>query len=451
MKFILRVCFFSKYQMKIFQTIQKLTPKERSTFKIHLTYVILQGIIQGAFVLNEFIFITDMNGSKMKLSILLQFAVIVLLFSTFINEFLKRLKFPMKAIRKLAFVTHLPLILLFLFPKDISEYHEIHHTIFLAIFLLYYLNDMIVMPSLNQRLKINYSHENFGKLYSYSSSLNKIMILLVAFGFGIFLDYDNFAFTYIYPVLAILGIASVHLLSRIQKDENPLQKQKIGFFTAVNHSFKTNFQILKNDRPFLHFQFGFMLYGFAWMITAAVITIYFKEVFEMNHQTFSFYKNVFYNILAIILLPFFGKLLGKIDPRRFGIYTFGSMMLFIFTLAIAQHFMWYFYIFNIKIFPILIIAYLFYSVFAATMALLWYIGSAYFCKDDDVADYQSVHLFLTGFRGIIGFQLGIIIYEKFGFSNTFFAGTVLLILAMLVLLRSEFKHQLKPLSVKKSI
>ena len=423
--------------MNLFETIRNLTAKEKITFNIHITYSIMQGIVLGAFVLNEFIFITDMHGSKMKLSILLQFAVIVLLLTTFINEFLKRLKFPMKAIRRLAFLTHLPLLTLTFFPTNPADYKPIHHSIFLGVFFLFYLNDMIVMPSLNQRLKQNYSHENFGKLYSYASSVNKIVILVIAFSFGILLDHYNFAFTIVYPVLALVGIASVHLLSRLQDEERQIPDTKTGFISAVKKSMKTNFDILKNDKPFLHFQIGFMLYGFGWMITAAVITIYFREVFQMNHQTFSFYKNVFYNIIAIILLPYFGKLLGKIDPRRFGIYTFGSLMLFLFILGIAQHFMWHFNVLGITIFPILILAYLVYSIFAATMALLWYIGSAYFCKNEDVADYQSVHLFLTGLRGIIGFQLGIIFYQSLGFSATFFIAVGLLLLSMGVLAWSE--------------
>jgi len=53
------------------------------------------------------------------------------------------------------------------------------------------------------------------------------------------------------------------------------------------------------------------------------------------------------------------------------------------------------------------------------MALLWFIGSAYFCKKEEAAQYQSVHLSLTGFRAIMSFQLGIIFYQLWGYTATF--------------------------------
>ena len=75
------------------------------------------------------------------------------------------------------------------------------------------------------------------------------------------------------------------------------------------------------------------------------------------------------------------------------------------------------------------------AVFAATMALLWFIGSAYFAKDQDAANYQSVHLTLTGMRGLFAPIVGVVFYELFGFSWTFgiaiFSLTIAIILMFL--------------------
>ena len=64
-------------------------------------------------------------------------------------------------------------------------------------------------------------------------------------------------------------------------------------------------------------------------------------------------------------------------------------------------------------------AYLSYGVFAATMALLWFIGSAYFCKTEEAGDYQSVHLFLTAARASVAPLFGVFFYELVGFTWTF--------------------------------
>jgi Na+/melibiose symporter-like transporter len=405
-------------------------------FRIHIIFSIIQGLIMGVFALNEFVFIKDMLGSKFQLSTLLQMSVLLMLFSVFVNEFLRRVRDKKKMLIWAAIITHIPLISIAFFPRSMEEYQAFpyYHYIFLGIFFFFYLNLIIVLPVINQMLKGAYSHQNFGRLYSYSSSINKTVIMIVTFGFGFMLDIDNYAFVYVYPVLAILGILSVVLLARI---EVPLEKEVIkrGFLAASLNSLREMKSILVNNRAYRHFEIGFMFYGFAWMITAAIIAIYFNDALKMNHATYGFYKNG-YNILAIILLPYFGKVLGKIDPRKFAAITFASLLFYLLFMALTEHFPFSIQIGSIEVFGMLIIAYLFYGVFAATMALLWFIGSAYFCKKEEAAQYQSVHLSLTGLRAIMSFQLGIIFYQLWGFTVTFGIAVGSLAIAVLYMIWS---------------
>jgi predicted MFS family arabinose efflux permease len=168
------------------------------------------------------------------------------------------------------------------------------------------------------------------------------------------------------------------------------------------------------------------------MIATAVIPIYFNEVFQMNHATYGFYKNG-YNLLAIMVLPFFGNLLGKIDPRKFGVYTFGSLLLFVVFIMLSNYFPQSFKIGEITIYFTLIVAYLFYGIFAATMALLWFIGSAYFCKSEEASQYQSIHLTLTGLRSIFSFQIGVLLYQSQGFNFTFSIAALSLLLSVIIM------------------
>ena len=190
-------------------------------------------------------------------------------------------------------------------------------------------------------------------------------------------------------------------------------------------------EIIKTNIPYRDFEIGFMFYGFAWMSTAAVITIFFDKVLNLNYSSVAFYKNA-YNFLAIIILPYFSRLIGKIDPRKFAIITFGALLLFIFFMGLTEFFDGNIEVFGIKIYYSLIASYIFYGIFAATMALLWFIGSAYFAKDEDAGNYQSVHLTLTGFRGMFAPLIGVVFYELFGFSWTF--GIAIFSLGIAVLL-----------------
>jgi MFS family permease len=368
----------------------------------------------------------------------------VFLFSIFVNEWLRRIKNKRKMLRLAAILTHAPLLLLVFFPTEATQYtrSDLFIYLFLALFFIFHLNTIIVLPAINQMLKNNYSHKNFSRLYSYSSTVNKVVIMLTTLGFGFLLDFDNYSFVYIYPTVALLGILSVFLLSKIKYKDRAVIKR--SFWQSTKNSLQSTFQILKSNKSYLHFEVGFMLYGFAWMVSSAVIPIYYNEVFEMNHATYGFYKNG-YNLLAIILLPYFGSLLGRIDPRKFGIYTFGSLMLFMVFLGLAGVFPAYLQFGEIRVYYVLVVAYAFYGVFAATMALLWFIGSAYFCKKEEAAQYQSIHLTLTGVRSLFSFQIGVLLYMSLGYEFTFGLAAFSLLMAVLVMIWSYRRSQIPAL------
>jgi Na+/melibiose symporter-like transporter len=417
----------------------ELTGKESFAFKIHMIYSGIEGIVMGVLALNEFVLVKSLLGSDYQVAVLTQFSTAVLLFSVIFNYFIKKVKNKKKMLQITAIVTRLPLFAFVLFPITESEYMSqgLYPYVFLGVFLIYFFAQPLILPVINMLLKNAYRHENFGSLYSYASSFNKFIILGSTFGFGMLLDYNAYSFSFIYPVIGVLGVISVFILSRIPYDGVNEEKdnERKAIKQVVRSSMQDMWKVLKNDKPYLHFEVGFMLYGFAWLSTIAVIAIYFVDVLDLNYTSVAFYKNG-YNIIAILILPFFGKLLGKIDPRKFAVITFSSLMMYLVFMALTEHFPAYFEFYGIKVYHSLIVSYLFYSVFAATMALLWFIGSAYFCKDEDVALYQSVHLTLTGFRGAFATLIGIFFYEMIGFTYTFGIAIFTLLLSVVLMVYS---------------
>lgn len=374
---------------------------EKRTFRLHTIYMILEGIVLGVMALNEFVFIKSLNGTNYQLGFLFQFSMLVFLFLIVINEFLKRIRNRRKLLRMAAIFSRAPLVVLLFFPDNLTDMqnHSYCHYIFLFLFLIYFSGNIFINPNINYLLKVNYSHSNFGKLYSYSTSINKIVMLLVTFAYGYILDFNNFAFIYIIPVAAIFATISVFVLSLIHYPEEEIVTIKKTIFQSVKSSVEEMRLILKNNVPYRHFEIGFMFYGFSFMISVTVITIYFYEALNLNYASVAFYRNA-YNILAIILLPFFGKLLSNIDPRKFAVITYASIALYIFFLMITTYFPSHFEFLDITIYHTLLLYILFHGIFAATMVLLWNIESAYFCNPNEAGTDQSLHLSLTGARAI---------------------------------------------------
>ena len=404
---------------------------EKKVFRLHLVYMAIEGVILGVLALNEFVFIKSLLGTNYQLGFLFQFSMIIFLFLVFINELLKRVKNRKKLLRLTALVTRLPLLLVLFFPQDAETIlsQNIYHYIYLGLFLIYFSGNIVIYPNINFLLKTNYRHQNFGRLYGYATSFNKIIMLVVTFVYGYLLDYDNYIFVYVIPLIGLLGVASGFVLASMSSSMESITETKKTILQSVKNSMLEMRNILKRNVPYRHFELGFMLYGFSFMISVTVITIYFYESLNLNYSSVAFYRNS-YNILAIVLLPFTGRLLGNIDPRKFAAVSYASIAIYIFFLMTTTWFPFNFEFLGITVYYTLILYVIFHGVFAATMVLLWNIGSAYFCKSEEAGTYQSLHLSLTGARAVFAPLLGVLFYELFGFTVTFSIAIVSLLVAM---------------------
>jgi len=264
---------------------------------------------------------------------------------------------------------------------------------------------------------------------------NKIIMLITTFLFGLLLDYDNGAFRYIYPFIGLLGMTSLFLLSTIQTEDIQEKTKPDHIFKVFIQSFQNSWNILKKNKLYRDFELGFMFYGICFMSSTVVITIFYDKALHLNYTSTAFYKN-FYNIIAIAFLPLFGKLMGKIDIRKFAIITYVFMGLMVMFVALTEYFPIMGEWAGIKFFLMMIIAYFFYGFFSATMPLLWDIGPSFFCNKDEVTDYQSIHLTLTGIRGIFAPLVGITLYKATNFTWTFVLSFVSLLVAIWVMSRS---------------
>ena len=420
-----------------------LKTNEGKIFGLHILYSIIEGVLFGVMVLNEFVFVKSLKGTEMQLAILFQASVIVFVFTIVIHELLKRYK-KKTILRMTALITRLPLLLMIFFPRELLSADDMifYHYFFLVIFLFYFLAMPIVYPIINSILKNNYTNSHFGALYSYAAMTNKIVMMITTFVFGWILDIDPFSFVYVYPAIGILGIISLFLLSfAVKVDYLQTGKKILSITESLRKSFRDMKTIIKSNKPYRDFELGFMLYGFSFMLTIAVITLFLVEKLNLNYTSIAFYKNS-YNLIAILLLPFFGKLIDRIDPRKFAAFTFLTLLMHLFFMGLTEYYPYYFDIGAYRFYYLVVISFVWNGLFAATMSLLWNIGSAYFCKDGDAGTYQSVHLSMVGIRAMIAPLFGIWLYQYIGFSGVFALGVLLLTLSIIVMFWSLKRDKL---------
>ncbi len=403
-----------------------------------MSYSFIEGILAGIIALNEFVFVKSLLGSGYQASLLFQFATVVFILLIFFNEFLKRIRDKKRLLRRTAIYTRLPLLLLFFFPRsqEVLTGTSIYHLIFLGIFLIYYLANPIVFPSINLLLKNTYTHDHFGRLYSYSTTLKSIVMMVTTFFYGWILDINNFAFVYIFPVAAVLGVVSIFLLAYIPFEEKTKELPIQTIWQGMKRSIREMSDILAKNIPYRHFQTGFMFYGFGFMGSYTVIILFFEFGLGLSYSSVAFYRNA-YSLLSILMIPFFGKVIGRIDPRRFAAISFISMFLYIFSLLLTNYISGHVEFWGIKLYFMMIPYILFHSVFAATMALLWSIGSAYFCAPSEAGTYQSIHLGMTALRSLFAPLLGVLFYQLWGFTAAFGITMMSLLIGAIIMIWSD--------------
>ncbi|MFN2395781.1 MAG: MFS transporter, partial [Bacteroidales bacterium] len=218
--------------------MSELLPREKKAFVLHMSYSFLEGIIAGLIILNEFVFVKSLLGTNYQLAVLFQFSMAVFLLLIFMNEWLKRIRNKRNVLRRAALLSRLPLLLLLFFPRSPENLggDSVYHYIFLAIFLVYYLGNTVIWPTINLFLKTSYRHENFSRLFSYATTLNKIVMMITTFAYGWLLDIDNYIFVYIFPIAAVLGVLSVFLLSLIPYQVDKVEVKEKGFWNSVRES-----------------------------------------------------------------------------------------------------------------------------------------------------------------------------------------------------------------------
>ena len=414
---------------------------ERKTFRMHLAYAIIDGIIMGVLVINEYIFLKSMHGSKYLMSILFTFSMIIFLFSTVFNEFLIQVKNIKRTLRIIALISRVPLVIVALFPRDMHDCSGcMYHYLFLTVFLLYYLATPAVLPFINLFLKKNYPAHRFGKLYSYAVTVRMLTLMITTFLTGRLLDIFPGAYVYIFPALGVLGFLGIYFLTLIDYKEEALKK-RLSTVRTFFGSFGNIIRIYRNNRPFLHFEIGFMLYGFAFMSTMTVINVFFEQSLGLSYTSVAFYKNVA-NIFPIVLLPVLGSFISKVDPRRFAAFAFSCLFLHILFLIFTSRFHASVEIYDIQVITTLLIAYVFFGLFQAAIFLTWNIGSSFFCTSGEAGSYQSVHLTMTGVRAVFAPLLGIVFSDLLGYVPAFIIAMTSLSAGIFIMIWSQRKYRL---------
>ncbi|HRX77363.1 MAG TPA: MFS transporter, partial [Candidatus Cloacimonadota bacterium] len=288
----------------------------------------------------------------------------------------------------------------------------------------------------------NIHHTRRAKVYGYTISLGMIVSVAVTFAAGKILDLHEEHFRWILVVTGLAGFISSALLSMVKLQapiiEPPCKKEKIPFRKIVLDPIHRTLELMKSNKAFAAFERDFSIYGMGYIMMQPIIPIYMVDKLQLSYTNNFLAKGILSQVGMLFLSPLIGKLHDRLHPFRFIAASFALLMVFPLLFVLSS--LWAGE--SVLAVIIVFIAYTIFGIAMAGVNLSWNMSSIFFAGKEDASMYQSVHVTMTGIRGLIAPILGFALLKIMGINSVFYVAAGFLALASVMSLRDymRFKH-----------
>ena len=309
-----------------------------------------------------------------------------------------------------------------LFLAGVNEY--------LVILLLMYTANSILVPAQNSIFQKNIDGSRRAKVYGYTISLSMAFSVLITFTAGRLLDTHEQSFRWIMVATGIAGFFSCVMLSRIKVKEKRAhpREEALGFRARMKEPLTRSVALLKKNRQFAAFERSFSIYGMGFIMMTPVIPIFLVDILKLSYTANFLSKGILSQAGMLFLSPLLGKLHDRMHPFRFISLFFGVLMFFPLLIIVSSLFADQPVISTVLVF----VAYLIFGLAMTGINIAWNMSSIFFAGTEDASMYQSVHVSMTGIRGLIAPVLGLVLMRTFGIKAVFFVAAGFLATASIV-------------------
>lgn len=403
----------------------KFNQQEKRTFLLLFIASIFNGFVLSAFKMQDIVAKKALGALDWQITILVMLWPLSNLVSLWWGKLLAHSGSLRKYFLLTGFVGRLSLIGMLWVDNFYS---------FLAIMVILFSFNALISPAQNSIYQNNFRSHNRGTAFGLISSVGTLVVIIVSFFAGKLLDIDGDYFRIMFAIIAVAGLIYSLIMSLIKVD-----KQKAEYETK-NHlkeifikPLSQGFMLLKRNREFRLFQRNFFLYGIGFIIVTPAIPLYLVDTVGMSYSQIFLAKSILAELGVLLFAPLAGKFSDRINPAYFSFIAFGSLAIYPLILILSSFFLgtvWAVVIINI--------AFVIFGLAMSMIMISWNISSIHFAGDQDVSMYQSVHVTLTGLRGLFIPPLGLLVIKLFSIRAVFGIASIMLILASFLSLRLYF-------------
>lgn len=236
---------------------------------------------------------------------------------------------------------------------------------------------------------------------------------------GMLLDYNANLWRLLFPLTALLGLASTILMLRLPNiltDSPPIKKK-------VFLPWKNAFAIIKNHRDFRTYLIGFMLGGAGLMVIQPVLPIFFVDELQFSYTEMMIAISVCKGIGYAASSPLWVRLFQRLPIFQFSFLV--ALLAFCFPLILIGA-KWQFLL--------CYVAYIGYGLMQSGSELSWHLSPASFSRQKESLPFSETNILAVGLRGCVIPFLGSLLFYLFNSVAVMVAGSLFCLLSSLVLI-----------------
>jgi MFS family permease len=310
---------------------------------------------------------------------------------------------------------------------------------YLVLLGLLFSSNSLIIPAQNSIYQKNIDSTRRAKIFGYTVSIGVGVSILITFIAGRILDLRESSYHLILFGTGICGFISAVVLSTIRLREAPVANQSNGLSWKQNilEPVTGTLRLLKENKGFAAFERSFSIYGMGFIMMQPIIPIYLVDKLHLSYTTNFLAKGIVAQLGMLLLSPMIGKLHDRQHPFRFLSVAFAMLMGFPILIVVSALLQ------GISVLPVVMVfaAYLVFGIAMTAVNISWNMGSIFFAGDRDASVYQSVHITLTGVRGLIAPALGFALLKVFNINAVFIVAAGFFCAASLVSWRDFRKLQ----------
>ena len=300
--------------------------------------------------------------------------------------------------------------------------------LFAAVIIVAAAVDAAYVPHRSALASANYPIAVRGKLFAMLSVLSRITAIAAAKVSGWLLDADFLWLRVLFPVAAICGLLEHWTISRIHwhRDGRPKVRTWGGMSTALAASadaWRETGRILREDRAFFVYEIGFLLYGFGFLMSNPVISIFAVHDLHLKYSEWTSAIGLAQPIAYAVTILAFGRALDRFGVVKTTAAAFGLLTVFFSLMPLVETARQ------------LNACFLLFGITMALVNLGWTLGPISFAPPGQARSYTTVHVLFVGIRSTAAPFLGVWLSRQIGTRSVFVVSAALVALGCLTMLR----------------